>query len=94
MLLGVLPFAAHTRPRIEARHTLELFQAERAKTEELDKTVQDLRRETQALTQKVNQQQESLSSLKAEKEALDASTAELNAALASRWRGSVHIVCC
>ncbi len=93
-LSSVLPFIAETGARAESRHTLELFQAERAKTEELDKTIRELRSQTEKLSQKVNQQQESLSSLKAEKESLDASAAELNAALASRWRGFTHIVCC
>ena len=67
----------------EARQAQEALQAEREKSDELQKSVQQLQKSQAELSQKLQLQNSSISSLEAERNTLRASVQQLNAALAS-----------
>ena len=67
----------------EARQAQEALQAEREKSEELQKSVEQLLKSQAELSQKAQLQNSSISSLEAERNTLRASVQQLNAALAS-----------
>ncbi len=86
--MAVCDALAHNLPT-EAHQAQEALQAERAKSEELQKDVQQLQQVQGELSQRVRQQESSISSLEAERNTLYARAQELDAALASTCEGYI-----
>ncbi|CDO73152.1 hypothetical protein BN946_scf185007.g207 [Trametes cinnabarina] len=76
----------------EFHHTQELLQAEHTKTENLEKTVREVREHAEQLSHETQKQRETIAALEAEKATLAKSTAQRYAALEQKAKESEKVL--